>query len=328
MTTIGHWFLLIERSQLLWCNGHLYTERLRLRVNELPFKIVKVQTINHDANYFKPKERPLASAPRVFLFRDFCVSPFLCGASHFAHIADGFNCTDMHGRQKEYFQRSHQEIFPKFFQGGPKVGKFSFSHSKLRKYHFLPNFSKSKEGLAPPSHAHADIRSLIMRWSSYHSLRSLERSGCSLLAYSYWPRQIDFSLWQDTVQRLRDLCSCTQLFSFLSILNLPKHRAWIAEVIANWLYSSLWGVAPCIWITRLRVCITLPRFNYCRTTICDRRICSAMVPERPVKDWHARNQIGPPGEAKSFARGPKSFELCPIFLNWIQHIFPEGWKCF
>ena len=77
-----------------------------------------------------------------------------------------------------------------------------------------------------------------MKWSSDHSLRSLERNGCSLLAYSYWPRQIDSLLWQDTVQRLRHLCSCTQLFSFLSILNLPKHWVWIVEVIANELFAS------------------------------------------------------------------------------------------
>ena len=27
-----------------------------------------------------------------------------------------------------------------------------------------------------------------------------------------------------------------------------------------------------------------------------------------------------------FREGPKVFELCPIFLNYVQHIFPEGEK--
>jgi len=36
----------------------------------------------------------------------------------------------------------------------------------------------------------------------------------------------------------------------------------------------------------------------------------------------ARNQLGTPGGAKSFLRGPKFFELCPIVLNYVQHIFP------
>jgi len=38
----------------------------------------------------------------------------------------------------------------------------------------------------------------------------------------------------------------------------------------------------------------------------------------------ARNQLGTSGEAKSFLRGAKFFKLCPIFLNYVQHIFPGG----
>ena len=47
--------------------------------------------------------------------------------------------------------------FPKTYPEGPKVVKFVFSHSKLRKYLFLLNFSKSRVGqgpLPPPSDAH------------------------------------------------------------------------------------------------------------------------------------------------------------------------------
>jgi len=40
----------------------------------------------------------------------------------------------------------------------------------------------------------------------------------------------------------------------------------------------------------------------------------------------ARNQLGPPGGAKSFLRGAQIFELCPIASNCVQHIFPGGQK--
>jgi len=36
----------------------------------------------------------------------------------------------------------------------------------------------------------------------------------------------------------------------------------------------------------------------------------------------ARNQLGTPGGAKSFLRGAQIFEVCPILLNYVQHIFP------
>jgi len=38
----------------------------------------------------------------------------------------------------------------------------------------------------------------------------------------------------------------------------------------------------------------------------------------------AHNQLGTPGGAKSFPRGAKIFEICPIFLKYAQHIFLEG----
>jgi len=42
----------------------------------------------------------------------------------------------------------------------------------------------------------------------------------------------------------------------------------------------------------------------------------------------ARNQLGTPGGRRVFREGPKFFELCPIFLDCVQHIFPEGRKNF
>jgi len=40
----------------------------------------------------------------------------------------------------------------------------------------------------------------------------------------------------------------------------------------------------------------------------------------------ARNQLGTPGGAKSLLRGVQHFKLCPIVLNYVQHIFPAGAK--
>jgi len=47
----------------------------------------------------------------------------------------------------------------------------------------------------------------------------------------------------------------------------------------------------------------------------------------------ARNQLGTPGGRRDFWEGPNRFELCPIVLNYVQHIFPGGgkkfsWGCF
>ena len=49
----------------------------------------------------------------------------------------------VHGSWKKFYRRGHQRIFPKFFQEGPKVVKFVFSHLKLRKQTFLLKFFKS-----------------------------------------------------------------------------------------------------------------------------------------------------------------------------------------
>ena len=49
----------------------------------------------------------------------------------------------------------------------------------------------------------------------------------------------------------------------------------------------------------------------------------------------ARNQLGTPVTSlghqdgrRVFREGPKFFELCPIVLNYVQHIFPRGAKNF
>jgi len=39
-----------------------------------------------------------------------------------------------------------------------------------------------------------------------------------------------------------------------------------------------------------------------------------------------RKQLGTPGGAKNFREGPKVFELCPIILNNVEHIFPGRQK--
>jgi len=53
--------------------------------------------------------------------------------------------------------------FSKIFLGGPKVAKFVFSHSKLRKQPFLLKFSKYRGPwpLAPPSDAHVCRRNVV-----------------------------------------------------------------------------------------------------------------------------------------------------------------------
>ena len=54
-------------------------------------------------------------------------------------------------------------FFQKFFYGRPKVVKFVFYHSKLRKQHFLLKFSNS----CPYSHTHM----LVCRKSSCHTIK-------------------------------------------------------------------------------------------------------------------------------------------------------------
>jgi len=44
--------------------------------------------------------------------------------------------------------------------------------------------------------------------------------------------------------------------------------------------------------------------------------------------FQALNQLGTAGGAESFLRGAQFFELCPIVLNNVQHIFSRGEKNF
>jgi len=55
----------------------------------------------------------------------------------------------VHGSWKKFYRSSHQRIFPKFFQKGPKVVKFVFSHLKLRKQPFLLKFFKPRGTKVP-----------------------------------------------------------------------------------------------------------------------------------------------------------------------------------
>jgi len=81
------------------------------------------------------------------------------------------NSAVQHGRRKDFFQGGHQVIFPKFLQGGPKVVKFVFSHSKLRKQPFLPKCSKSRgaKALLPTS------LPTSMQFSPVEKMQYLER---------------------------------------------------------------------------------------------------------------------------------------------------------
>jgi len=54
-------------------------------------------------------------------------------------------------------------FFQKFFYGGPKVVKFGFNHSKLRKHPFLQKFSNS----CPSSDTHM----LVCGKSSCHTIK-------------------------------------------------------------------------------------------------------------------------------------------------------------
>jgi len=55
-----------------------------------------------------------------------------------------------HVRRKDFSRGGATRVFSKIFLGGPKVVKFVFSYSKLRKQPFLLKFSKSKGGQGHP----------------------------------------------------------------------------------------------------------------------------------------------------------------------------------
>ena len=52
------------------------------------------------------------------------------------------------------------------------------------------------------------------------------------------------------------------------------------------------------------------------------------LPGIDATNKQARNHLGTPGGVKSFLRGVQIFELCPIVLNHVQHIFPGGGENF
>ena len=55
-------------------------------------------------------------------------------------------------------------------------------------------------------------------------------------------------------------------------------------------------------------------------------LCSSNPSVYPT--FQARAQHGTPGGTKSFLREVQFFELCPIVLNYVQHIFSGGAKVF
>jgi len=44
----------------------------------------------------------------------------------------------------------------------------------------------------------------------------------------------------------------------------------------------------------------------------------------PTRSRQTRNQLGTPWGRRVFREGPKPFELHPIVLNYVQHVFPGG----
>ena len=69
----------------------------------------------------------------------------------------------VHGHRKEFLQGGTSGFFQQFFYGGPKVVKFGFYHSKLRKQRFLLKFSNS----CPSS----DTCMLVCRDCSCHTVK-------------------------------------------------------------------------------------------------------------------------------------------------------------
>jgi len=69
----------------------------------------------------------------------------------------------VHGRRKEFFLGEPLGFFQKFFYGRPKVVKFAFYHSKLRKQRFLLKFANS----CPSSDTHM----FVCRKRSSHTIK-------------------------------------------------------------------------------------------------------------------------------------------------------------
>jgi len=62
--------------------------------------------------------------------------------------------------------------------------------------------------------------------------------------------------------------------------------------------------------------------------ICSDAQTYAIAGFKPETRGQARNQLGTRGGRRVFREGPKFFELCPIFKNYVQHIIPGVAKIF
>ena len=94
-----------------------------------------------------PKRRRCVEAEPCNAKRHLCLAP-ISFSSTFARDGVGGGLLSM-GVGRIFSKGGQQGIFPKFFQGGPKVVKFDFSHLKLRKQPFLLKISKAR-GPWPP----------------------------------------------------------------------------------------------------------------------------------------------------------------------------------
>jgi len=94
-------------------------------------------------------------------------------------------CPTTMGVGRIFFQGATRGFFLNFSSGGPKVVKFYFSHSKLRKQPFLLKISKSRRGqapLPPPSDAHTNNPWQVPLWETpfaFLSLQELVRGECT-----------------------------------------------------------------------------------------------------------------------------------------------------
>ena len=67
----------------------------------------------------------------------------------------------------------HSRLRKHFFQGRPKVVKFDFSNSKLRKEPFLLKISKSKSGQGLPSDAHGYDTSIVRQCHYFRQFKNI-----------------------------------------------------------------------------------------------------------------------------------------------------------
>jgi len=81
-------------------------------------------------------------------------------------VGDGIGWS--HGRSEDFFQGRPLGIFPKFFQGGPKVVKFVFYQSKLKKQPFFSEIFKIQGEPRPPCLPPSDIHG----WSTCINLNT------------------------------------------------------------------------------------------------------------------------------------------------------------